>query len=69
MPKDDLYTYINLLDGRPFNSTITSPNDIGKPVTDLTSQAVKGKYALRIRWVEPERPRRRRQKVFSYTVR
>ena len=69
LPKDDLYTYVNLLNGQPFNSTIASPADIGKSVSDLTAQTVKGTYLLRIRWVEPERPRRARQKVFSYDVR
>jgi hypothetical protein len=67
-PKEDLYTYVSLLDGSPFNSTISSPADLGKPVEDLTKSAVKGKYQLRIRWFEPERPARRRQKVFSYVV-
>lgn len=67
-PKDDLYTYINLVNGSPFNSTITSPADIGKPVEDFTEKAVKGRYQLRIVWFEPERPRRRRKKLFSYTV-
>ena len=67
-PKGDLYTYVNLLDGKPFNTTITSPADLGKPVKDLTEGAVKGKYQLRIRWFEPEKPTRRRQRIFSYVV-
>lgn len=69
LPKDDLCTYVNLLDGQPFNSTIASTADIGRPVMDLTAKAVKGTYTLRIRWVEPERPRRVRQKLFSHHVR
>ena len=46
----------------------SSPADIGKPVKDFTDKAVKGKYQLRIVWFEPEKPTRRRQKIFSYVV-
>jgi len=67
-PREDLYTYVNLLDGNPFNSIVTSPVDLGKPVEDFTGRAVKGKYQLRIRWFEPDKPARRRQRVFSYVI-
>lgn len=68
-PKDGLFTHVNLVDGETFNATIASPADIGKPVTDLTGRAVKGKYALRIQWVEPEIPSRVRRKEFLHVVR
>lgn len=67
-PQERLYTYVNLLDGKPFNSTIASPADIGKPVQDLTQRAIKGEYQLRITWHEPEKPTRKRQKTFTYLV-
>jgi hypothetical protein len=67
-PKDNLYTYIGLIDGRPFNATVTSLADIRQPAQDLTDQAVKGRYELRIRWVNASRPSRTREKTHSHMV-
>ncbi|MCP8999859.1 hypothetical protein NFC73_08960 [Pseudarthrobacter sp. RMG13] len=68
LPKENLYTYINLVDELPFNSVVASPVNIGKPVSDAVALAKKGRYQLRIRWYEDDKPRRR-EKVFSYVVR
>lgn len=69
LPRRNLYTYVDLRNGHTFNTTIASPVDHGKPVTDLTGDAVPGKYALRIRWYEPNKPSRRRQTIFTHVVR
>ena len=38
------------------------------PVTDRTSEAVPGKYSVRLTWFNSTRPNRKRTKVFSYVV-
>ena len=68
LPKSNMYTYVDLRNGRTFNTTIASPADIGKPVTDLTAEAVPGRCSLRIRWYEPHRPSRQRQTTFTHIV-
>lgn len=68
VPKENLFTYINLLNERPFNSVISSPADMGKPVVNATASARLGRYRLRIRWYEGVK-KRRREKIFSYVVR
>lgn len=69
IPKDDLYTYINLTNGQPFNTTLSSPLDYGRATEDITDLAVKGKYKLRLTWHEEDHPKRKRQQTFSYTLR
>lgn len=68
LPKDDLYTHINLVTERPFNATSSSPANIGKPVRSILDQAVKGSYELRVRWYESDKPKKVREKVFSRQV-
>lgn len=67
LPKEDLFTYINLLSEKPFNSTITSPSDIGKPVTDAAGKISLGRYKLRICWYEGNK-KRQHEKIFSFIV-
>lgn len=69
LPKRNMYTYIDLRNGHPFNTTIASPVHHGKPVTDLTGDAVTGKYVLRIRWYEPTKPSQQREVTFTHIVR
>lgn len=64
----DLYLYINMISGQPFVSTMSSPVDHGKTVTDRRADAVKGEYRLRIRWYESATPQKRRQKIFKHKV-
>lgn len=40
---EHLYTYIHLVTQRPFNSTVSSPTDFGKPLNDIVNLAVKGR--------------------------
>ena len=69
LPRTNMYTYVDLRNGRTFNTTVASPADLGKPVTDLTAEAVPGRYTLRIRWYEPYRPSRQRETTFAHIVR
>lgn len=68
LPNENLFTHINLVNEMPFNSVVTSPANIGKPVSDAVALAKIGRYQLRIRWHEDDK-RRRREKVFPYVVR
>ncbi|WP_460785222.1 hypothetical protein [Microbacterium tumbae] len=64
----DFFTYVSLIDGAPFNTLISSPVDIGKPVTSMLDRAVTGRYTLRVRWSEEIRPSKLRERTFSHTV-
>ena len=64
----DFFTYVSLIDGAPINTLISSPADIGKPVTSMIDQAMKGRYTLRLRWSEKFRPSKLREKSFSHIV-
>lgn len=69
LPRNNLYSYVDLRTGKPFSSTIASAADIGKSISDLTADAVPGKYTLRITWYEPDKPARQRRVTFTHTVR
>lgn len=67
-PKENLYTYVNLLTGETFNTQISSPVDFGKPVVDFTDGLVAGEYVLRLRWFEAERPTKQHERTFAHVV-
>lgn len=64
----NFFTYVSLIDGAPFNTLISSPVDIGKPVTSMLDRAVRGRYTLRLRWSEKVLPSKIRERTFFHTV-